>query len=60
MKTNSVKQRVLLVFMMLSMSACSSFSMSSKSGTVTVESKHKQPDIIVNQKLNTQQKASKT
>ena len=60
MKTNSVKQRVLLVFMMLSMSACSSFSMSSKSGTVTVETKPKQPDIIVNQKLNVQQKTSKT
>ncbi len=60
MKINRGKRRMLVVVIVCSMSACSSFSMSSKSGTVTVETKPKQPDIIVNQKLNVQQKTSKT
>ena len=60
MKINSVKQRVLLVAIMLSISACSAFSVSSKSGKVTIETKPKQHNVIVNQKLDAQQKASKT
>lgn len=56
MKNYDVKRCGLLVIIMLLMSACSSFSVSTKSGKVTVETKPKQPDIIVNKKLKASDK----
>lgn len=51
MKLNSMTEVLLLILMIFSISACSVFSVSNREAKVTVESKPKQPNVIVNQNV---------
>jgi hypothetical protein len=51
MKLNSMAEVLLLILMIFSISACSVFSVSNRGAKVTVESKPKQPNVIVNQNV---------
>jgi len=51
MKLNSMTEVLLLILMIFSISACSVFSVSNRGAKVTVESKPKQPNVIVNQNV---------
>lgn len=51
MKLNSMTEVLLLILMIFSISACSTFSFSNRGAKVTVESKPKQPNVIVNQNV---------
>ena len=51
MKLNSMTEVLLLILMIFSISACSVLSVSNRGAKVTVESKPKQPNVIVNQNV---------
>lgn len=48
MKVNKHTGLILLLIVILTNSACSSFTFSNKAGTIKVEAKPKQPNVIVN------------
>lgn len=57
MKLNRMMAPLLLTIMLFSIAACSVFSVSNRGAQVTIETKPKQPNVIVNENVNERVKA---
>lgn len=60
MNINKYTGLIFLLIVMLTNSACSSFTFSNKAGTIKVDAKPKQPNVIVNGSEKTTSSAEKT
>ncbi len=60
MNVNKHTGLILLLTVMLTNSACSSFTLSNKAGSIKVDSKPKQPNVIVNGNEKATSSAEKT